>query len=93
MATYTDMQQRDLDCASGAAMDRPPTLRELAEHYDGRVPQWFIEASDDNERVVFCDACDGTGRNWYDGVCGCCDGTGYETITVDPIEIEDLPPC
>jgi len=46
----------------------------------------------DNERVVYCDACDGTG--YCDGFeCPYCHGTGNEVIIVEPIDLEDLPPC
>jgi hypothetical protein len=47
--------QRELDRASGAALDRRATVRELAEHYDGRVPQWYIEAAETRQDDAFED--------------------------------------
>ena len=61
MATYTDMQQRNMDRRSERAKQHlrlmlemslehtRPTVKELAEHYDGRVPQWFIDTAGETE--------------------------------------------
>jgi hypothetical protein len=53
----------------------------------------------DDVRIVPCEACGSEGRIYrgqYEderdcGPCPYCEGTGGEIITVQPIELEDLP--
>lgn len=49
------------------------------------------------EREIDCEACEGTGRVWYesrwtDGMATCrhCEGRGRITVTVEPITMGDL---